>query len=169
MSTDGAFAELFVRSSPAQHTGAKRKKPVEEETWRPVKTRYANDTERIQRTIDALPSLCAPAPTERCTPVQYRRALTHILQGESARWLKGVREANELRTRFEECLTPCFCGAEPHEAGPYAFLPCGHAFHLGCIHSWAQEDYEGHRKADREEERFTCYRPRCPQCRSNIL
>jgi hypothetical protein len=121
---------------------------------------YENDTLRIQGRLDKLPTVLV-RDVDGMRPREVRRALVRLECAEE----KGVVEFDELKALLRKeigRLSTCsVCQTTPTDGEFATFLACGHGFHRSCIHSWAQNDHELGRLAERDE----WYRPRCPNCR----
>jgi hypothetical protein len=125
---------------------------------------YETDALRIQGRLDKLPMVLV-RDVHGMRPREVRRALARLECAEAG----DVIEFDELKALLRKeigRLGTCSVCQETPAGGEFAiFLPCGHGFHRACIHSWAQNDYEQGRLAKRDE----WYRPRCPNCRAEVL
>jgi hypothetical protein len=127
-------------------------------------TCYDNDALRIQGKLDKLPTVLV-RDVHGMRPREVRWALAR-LECEEARDVIEFDDLKALLWKELGRLGACSVCQETPTGGEFAiFLPCGHGFHRACIHSWAQNDYEQGRLAKRDE----WYRPRCPNCRAEVL
>ena len=119
---------------------------------------YSTDVERIQGMLDTLP-MGMPVIPEDITGQEARAALKRL--GIDTRGLFEKHEfVDRLRAAVPESCAICF--APPSEQkGVWTFLRCQHAFHRGCLHSWAQQQFEDSVQVG--------VRPSCPCCRKEMF